>query len=307
MLSKKRVYLQKASSNDLNRWTVSFADFMTLMFAVFVVLYAVSLSKENKQIEIIQSIQNATKLLNKSILSSNNMGILPNESNIIENGAQSIIDIKNKSQTKNEDELSNKRDGFINLKLTLETLFKNELDNDLIKVDLDGDWLTIEMDGDLLFVTGSHTLLRSAKEQINKLAKVLVPIQNMIRIRGYTDQASISNEIYLSNWELSGYRAFSVLHELDKLGVSGQRMIMEAYGKYSPVLDKDGEVDDSKSRRVVIAISRHKLSRPEIAAPRVKQKNTIKKNDSSQIIEDSKTMREVHLPNDRLIITTRKE
>ena len=304
MFSRSRLHLQKVSSNDLNRWTVSFADFMTLMFAVFVVLYAVSLSKENKQIEIVQGIQNATKLLNKSILSSNNKGILTNENNIIEGASQSIIN--NKVQETNKDESSNKDDTFISLKLALEELFKSELNENLIHVDLDGDWLTVEMDGDLLFVAGSHTLLSSAKIQINKLAKVLSPIHNKIRVRGYTDQESISNEIYLSNWELSGYRAFSVLHELDKFGVSGERMTMEAYGKHSPVFDKDGNVDNSKSRRVVIAISRHKLSIPKITEPKAKEK-VAKRNNLSQVNEDSKIMREVHLPNDRLIITTRKE
>ena len=199
MHSRNRLRLQKASSNDLNRWTVSFADFMTLMFAVFVVLYAVSLSKENKQIEIVQGIQNATKLLNKSILSSNNKGILTNESNVIEDASQSIINIKNNVQETYVDESSSKNDSFISLKLTLEELFKSELNENLIHVDLDGDWLTVEMDGDLLFVAGSHTLLSSAKKQINKLAKVLSPIHNMIRVRGYTDQEPISNEIYLSN------------------------------------------------------------------------------------------------------------
>ena len=70
MRVRSRSRLTRHNGNNLHRWTVSFADFMTLMFAVFVVLYAVSASKEDKYKEVMQSIQGATKLLNQSVFSS---------------------------------------------------------------------------------------------------------------------------------------------------------------------------------------------------------------------------------------------
>ena len=286
---------------------------MTLMFAVFVVLYAVSASKEEKYKDVMLSIQSASKLLNQSLFSSYREGILTKNSNsVVEDAGPAMLSEGMVNQA--NDELSDTdtlKAGWElrQLKLELETLFSSELDDDLIKLDLNGDWLTVEMGGNLLFVGGSHSLLTSAKEQVEKLAKVLGPVNNMLRIRGYTDQETISNEIYLSNWELAGARAFTVLHALNRLGIVGQRMVMEAYGEYDPVVNEKGVIDKLKSRRVVIAISKYAL---------VEEKNTsnrekpllVDKKDNSQGADlakpDSEEMHELHLPNNRLIITTRQ-
>jgi len=310
MRVRPRSRLQMHSGNDLNRWTVSFADFMTLMFAVFVVLYAVSSSKEEKYKDVIISIQKASKLLNQSVFSSYREGILSKDSNsIIEDAGPAMLSDGMVNQANNElSDVDTLKAGWdlSQLKLELETLFLSELNNELVKLDLDGDWLTIELGGQLLFSAGSHTLLASASEQIDKLAGVLKPVNNMLRIRGYTDQKAISNEIYRSNWELSAARAFSVLHALTKLGIAGQRMVVEAYGEYYPVTQKGGDVDAIKSRRVVIAISRYALlDSPAQAALPENEKN--KPQPSTLVKPDSKEMHELHLPNNRLIITTRQE
>lgn len=302
--------LQMHSGNDLNRWTVSLADFMTLMFAVFVVLYAVSSSKEEKYKDVIISIQNASKLLNQSVFSSSREGILSKDSNsIIEDAGPAMLSDGMVNQANNElSDVDTLKAGWelSQLKLELEKLFLSELDNELVKLDLDGDWLTIELGGQLLFAGGSHTLLASASDQIDKLAGVLKPINNMLRIRGYTDQKAISNEIYPSNWELSGGRAFSVLHALNKLGIAGQRMVVEAYGEYYPVIQKNGDVDTLKSRRVVIAISKYALLNSSTEKPL--PKNGKKRSQAAALAKpDSQEMHELHLPNNRLIITTRQE
>ena len=314
MRVRPRTRLQMHSGNDLNRWTVSLADFMTLMFAVFVVLYAVSSSNEEKYKDVMLSIQNAGKLLNQSVFSSHREGILTKNSNsIIEDSGPAMLSEGMVNQANDElADVDTLKAGWElkQLKLELETAFLSELGDDLFKLDLNGDWLTIEMGGELLFVGGSHSLLSSAKKQIEKLAAVLRPVNNMLRIRGYTDQAPISNEIYFSNWELAGARAFSVLHALNKLGIVGQRMAMEAYGKYSPVIDKKGNIDKLKSRRVVIAISKYGLVESRLTKKQGNRTIQNKKNrlDAADSIKpDSKEMHELHLPNNRLIITTRQK
>ena len=92
MRVRPRSRMQMHKGNDLHRWTVSFADFMTLMFAVFVVLYAVSLNDQEQYKEVMLSFQNASKLLNQSTLSSNREGILTHNSNsIIEESGPALI------------------------------------------------------------------------------------------------------------------------------------------------------------------------------------------------------------------------
>ena len=312
MRARPRTRLQMHSGNDLNRWTVSFADFMTLMFAVFVVLYAASSSNEEKHKEIMLSIQNASKLLYQSIFSADHEGILTKKSNsLIDDSGPAILSddagVKQAEGALSEIETLKTGKDLNQLQLELQNVFLSELDDKSIVLKLDGDWLTIEMGGGLLFVGGSHTLLISAKKQINRLAKVLKSSRNMLRIRGYTDQEVISNEIYLSNWELAGARAFAVLHELNDLGILGKRMAMEAYGPYHPVFDKKGQVDKLNSRRVVIAISKYALVEDNLSSKTEKQLTTDKNNLHDKIKPDSEEMHELHLPNSRLIITTRQK
>ena len=83
MRIRSRARVQMQNSNDLHRWTVSYADYMTLMFAVFVVLFAVAATHKEDYKEIINSIQNASKLLNQSLLSSHNQGILTKQINLM--------------------------------------------------------------------------------------------------------------------------------------------------------------------------------------------------------------------------------
>jgi len=311
---KSRSLSNLHTGNDLNRWTISFADFMTLMFAVFVMLYAVAMSKEEKYKDVIQSIQTAGKLLSGAVLEQDSEQILTKQNNIIiEQTEPALSSDQNHQQAKAQ---LSKVDSFkkgkelTRLKSDLENILVAGLANQSIKLNLEKDWLTIEMGSDLLFVGGSHTLLTSGKEQLVQLAKVLIPINNMLRIRGYTDPESISNEIYSSNWELSGARAFAVLHALNRQGVQGNRMVMEAYGPYTPVLDKNDRVNNEKSRRVVIAISKYAVVEAKIdtvaeQASKSKAKSTLPAINKTKT--DSKTMHEIHLPNNRLIITTRQE
>lgn len=314
MRGRPRSRLATRNGNNLHRWTVSFADFMTLMFAVFVVLYAVSASKEEKYKEVMQSIQGATKLLNQSVFSSYREGILTENSNsIIEDAGPAIRSEGMVNQANDQlSEIDTLKAGWelSQLKTQLEALFLSELSDESVKLDLHGDWLTVELGGQLLFAGGSHSLLNTAAVRLRKLAKVLKPVNNMLRIRGYTDQDRIANEIYRSNWELSGIRAFTVLHALNQLGIAGQRMVVEAYGKYSPVVDKNGKINNMKSRRVVIAISRYAIVETASAKPpqtgRIKnKKNSVQ--GAAEVKPDSQEMHELRLPNNRLIITTRQE
>jgi len=327
MRMRPRSRVQMNKGNDLHRWTVSFADFMTLMFAVFVVLYAVSANDKEQYKEVMLSIQNASKLLNKSVFSSNYEGILTkNSNNIIENTGPALlsddliapkdndVDSTDNESSQASDVLSSidtfKTGQELNqLKLELESLFDAGKENNNIELDLNGDWLTIEMGGDILFAGGSHTLLNSARDVVKKIAGILKPVKNLLRIRGYSDQEYIKNEIYRSNWELSGMRAFSVLHALNKYGVTEDRMVVEAYGRFSPMLNENNRVDPLKSRRVVIAISKYAVVTVEKNSDLSEDKQ-IQNKSNPQLTspkEDSKDIREVYLPNNRLIITTRQE
>ncbi|MCK5818495.1 MAG: OmpA family protein [Psychromonas sp.] len=300
MRIRPRSRMQMHKGNDLLRWTVSFADFMTLMFAVFVVLYAVSTNTDARYKEVLQGIKNGTKLFNQQLFSSNYDGILThNSNNIIEKMGPALLSNNDSGAPHVKASLLNipKSGGELNaLKTSLEETFSSEISHKQIKLDLNGDWLTIELGGGVFFLSGSHTLLNRSKTLLDKLAVILKPINNRLRVRGYTDNNIYSDEIYPSNWELSGARAFSVLHALQQRGIPGRRMVVEAYGEYEPIINNLGNVDKRKSRRVVIAVSKYVFAAD--------------KNDKTSVPlerEDSKKMHEIRPSANQLIMTTRQE
>lgn len=303
--------------NDLQRWTVSFADFMTLMFAVFVVLYAMSVADKGHYQSLLEEMQNSSKLLNQSLLSDENEGILTHQSNaMIEDAGPALLSEHGASSPEQQanDELS-QDDGVSELKrgedlhsirLALQHLFASELGEASVAVDSNGDWLTIEMGGDIFFAGASHTLLHSGVATVDKLAQVLGEVNNLIRIRGYSDNSDFSNEIYRSNWELSGMRGFSVLHALSAKGVAGERMVVEAYGGFRPVKNDNGEVNHLKSRRVVVAISKYGVIHASPEQDKQQAVN-VQATAPTSIKADSAKMQARDLPGNRLIITTRQE
>lgn len=328
-MSRRRPRLHQKQNNHIHRWTVSYADYMTLMFALFVVLYAVSLNKEEKYQEIISVIQSASKFVQPTNSGSNATGILTKNSNDIKDntGPALISDGDNYAQGYVSDlpieQLSTQQipaeqlstpqgyytgNALSELQLSLQAELETELEAGDLSIDLNGDWLTIEMKGPLLFAAESHTILNTAEQKIERIAAVLAPATNMIRLRGYTDLTNVSNELYQSNWELSALRAISVLHAFNERGIVGERMVIEGYGKFQPFTDSNGKVDPLNSRRVVIAISKFALYTDNSFG-----KDNMKSTDKEQqkILRtpkpDSKEMREVYLPNGRLIITTRQE
>ncbi|WP_413692389.1 flagellar motor protein MotB [Psychromonas sp. KJ10-2] len=308
----------KAHSNHVHRWTVSYADYMTLMFALFVVLYAVSLNNEEKYQEVIEIIQQASKFVEAPHSGSNANGILTKRSNDIKDntGPALLSDgeefaLGHVSELESE-QLSSPAQTYTGkslqeLQLSLESALQTELETGAFSVDLEGDWLTIEMSGPLLFANASHTLLNGAKRNIEQIAKVLAPVNNMLRLRGYTDPDTISNEIYASNWELSAMRSISVLKALAEQGVEEQRMVMEGYGRFYPVINGNGVEDKLRSRRVVIAISKYALYKKPLISIRQPTEQNATAGPSGAVTPDSSEIREIYGPDGRLIITTRQE
>ena len=318
----------KPHNNHVHRWTVSYADYMTLMFALFVVLYAVSLNNEEKYQEVIQAIQSASKFVQTTTNSgSDAKGILTKRSNDIkdETGPALISDGEShnlgyvselESEKLSDPDQSYTGKSLEELQLSLESALQSELETGAFSVDLDGDWLTINMSGPLLFAGESHTLLNGAKHQIEQIAEVLKPVNNMFRLRGYSDLDIVANEIYKSNWELSALRAISVLHAFNEQGIEGRRMVIEGYGKFQPVLNSDGQEDKLKSRRVVIAISKFALfennddesnNSAESKSDKNKAATVEAQNVPREPKPDSDEIREIYHPDGRLIITTRQE
>ncbi|MFZ0498569.1 MAG: flagellar motor protein MotD [Steroidobacteraceae bacterium] len=115
-------------------------------------------------------------------------------------------------------------------------------------------WIEVEIRTDILFPSGSARLAPSAVDIIQRLADVLAPFPNPIRVEGFTDNVPIRTMQFYSNWELSAARAGSVVHVLSDRGVGSNRLAVVGFGEQHPVASNQTTQGRNANRRVTVVI-----------------------------------------------------
>jgi chemotaxis protein MotB len=115
-------------------------------------------------------------------------------------------------------------------------------------------WLEVEIKADILFPSGVATIAQDSVPVLQRLAGILKPFPNAMRIEGHTDNQPISTVAFPSNWELSAARAASVVYLFMQSGVAPQRMSVEGFGEYRPVASNDTAEGRNRNRRVVLVV-----------------------------------------------------
>ncbi|MGP9801414.1 flagellar motor protein MotB [Rheinheimera sp. NSM] len=306
---------QHVEQEQLDRWLVSYADYMTLMFALFVVLYAMSIVKEEQYNVLADSIarmfekpeQSGSGVPGSSVLTK------PAPQSELELYGTSLEDAKGPSlvaDAKQLSEVTAKQLGspLQSVEQQLTRALANLLEQGLAKIQQDENWLSIELSSGLLFASGSATATSSAQTLLAEITKVINPINNFIRVRGYTDDQPINNELFASNWELSVSRATSVLRMLEQLGTAPQRMAIEGFGQYYPFSANDSAQGRAANRKVVIAISRYGYAaQSETTDNSENAENDALQRQLEQISQEDGSIRVIALPGGGIRITTRQD
>ncbi len=242
---------------NLERWLVSYADFITLLFAFFVVLYAMSSLNEGKY-----------RILTESLISA--FQTEPRSLTPIELGHIQIIRTPNiisheqttaNSETVNDDSIpqSEATRELLNMADEIEKAMATLIEENLIEVRRFQNWLEVEINTNILFPSGSAEIVTAARPILTKIAKILRRFPNPVNVEGYTDSVPISTRQFPSNWELSAGRAASVVHLFSREGVDPERMSAIGYGQYHAVGDNATYEGRSKNRRVLLVILSHDL------------------------------------------------
>lgn len=246
---------------NLERWMVSYADFLTLLFATFVVLYALSQINLEQFKELQLSIK---KAFTAPSIMQGDVGVMNQGQNIIDNSnANAMIDslmLEYVSPTYEQE-------SFEEIKEDIEALNKTgELDG--VNATIDERGLVINMNDDgILFKSGSADLSNAARKKLDLIGKLIIQkfAMHQIRIEGHSDKIPSTGR-YPSNWELSSARASSIARYLiGKFKFLPDLFTVVGYADTRPVIQGNSSAALAKNRRVEIVVLRNQNKRAELS------------------------------------------
>lgn len=239
------------SGENVDRWMISYADFITLLFAFFVVLYAISQVNEGKYRVLSESLTEAFDSPPRSAepVQEGDINRIKRDT-LVELRTHSAGSDSSESPAADEQMQVNLRAMADDMQKAMQGL----INNDLVAMRRSDDWLEIEISSSVLFPSGEADFSVNADPLLKRVAKILAPFPNPINVEGFTDNLPINNDTYPSNWELSAARAASVVHLFAGAGIDPKRMTAIGYGEYRPIADNNTEAGRAKNRRVVLAI-----------------------------------------------------
>ncbi len=233
---------------NLERWLVSYADFMTLLFATFVVLYALSQVDASD----FAKLEDALKRAFQSNMFDGQESILESSSSIFDgaSGATSPIMLEYLSPRYEQD-------SYEEIEKSI-----NDMNLDGVEAQIDSRGLVIKLsDNALTFKSGSAEITPDSLVPLGEVAKLIKEkfAIHIIRVEGHTDSDPVSNSIYPSNWELSSARASSVVrHLINNYKFSPSIFIAAGYADTVPVVKGNSQRDKQKNRRVEIVVLKNK-------------------------------------------------
>ena len=237
------------------RWMVSFADFMTLLFALFVVLFAISDVDEAKLEQVADSVDQAFGIMDSrgpSIIDANPERSAPIKPILT---PESPLPPDSRGQ---QDQLVEK------LQKALSNTDKLAAS---VQLRQESRGIIIQLKDTRLFTSGSAVLQNEIRSELKKIISELQNPGNQIRIEGHTDNVPIHSGTYTSNWELSAARANSVLQFfLSQTNLKPEQFSVAGYGEYRPIAPNNSAENRARNRRVDIVILNERASLDEPAS-----------------------------------------
>ncbi|MFF7708288.1 flagellar motor protein MotD [Pseudomonas sp. NPDC007930] len=230
------------------RWLVSYADFITLLFAFFVVMYSISSINEGKYKVLSQTFIGVFNDQQRS------MKPIPiGEEKPLSTQPSDPLD----TSTEATDTALGQADPLKTIADDVRTAFGDLIASNQMTVRGNELWIEIELKSGLLFPSGDAIPSDQAFQIIEKVSKVLAPFANPVHVEGFTDNQPIRTAQYPTNWELSTARASSIVRMMAMDGIDPRRLAAVGYGEFQPVASNDSADGRSRNRRTVLVISRN--------------------------------------------------
>lgn len=233
------------------RWLVSYADFVTLLFAFFVVLYANSKTDMRQAQRIAQSFREAVgnETLSKALARLiGQSSALPPESSVRERVSPSLSAMSGATTAGAITELLPSMDRL------KKDLSKEILDGRL-EIRMERRGMVISLRESSFFPSGDKTVLPAARHTLELIAMSLRPLPNAIRLEGHTDAVPIHNARFRSNWELSAARSIELMELFAAdLALPRERLSIAGFADTAPVATNDTPEGRARNRRVDVVV-----------------------------------------------------
>lgn len=247
------------------RWLVSYADFITLLFAFFVVMYAISSVNEGKY-----------RVLSDSMVSAFRSTTNDQGSTVVQSPRVAVGALIPQIMTKPQKAVANpeaekKRTEFRQKMRSMAEEVKRVLEplvaGGQVRVTEGVNGISIEINASALFKLGDAALGDEAGRALRAVAEVIAVGDFPIKVEGHTDTQPINTPYFPSNWELSAARASSVVRLFVGAGVAPSRLTAAGYSDQRPIADNATPEGRARNRRVTIQVE---SMSPEVAeAPTV--------------------------------------
>ena len=233
------------------RWLISYADFITLLFAFFVVMFASSQTDKGKAQQVSDSVKRALEGEKASAVIAAILGGTADDKgkgNLMMKGPGGAEMPAASKENEKAAEL------LPSLKVLSQEL-KAEIEAGRIQVNLQPRGLVVSFQQAMLFPSGEDVISESASESLEKVAAAMAKIPNPARLEGHTDSRPIRNSRFRSNWELSAARSIALLEILStRFHAPRERISIAGYADNAPLASNDTEEGRARNRRVDIVI-----------------------------------------------------
>ena len=266
----KRRRVQPGHANH-ERWLVSYADFITLMFAFFVVMFASSQADRSKVKRVSESVAKAladgpTSRMREAVAEMLGGKADPK----VQREPASL-----KGPAPVPDEVPKPPDAAVmagELQPSLEYLqaqLKKEIESGKMQINLQPRGLVVSLQQATFFPSGEDTLDPATYSSLEKVAVAMRKLPNPVRLEGHTDAIPIHTTRFRSNWELSAARAIAVLDLLTgRFEIPRERVAIAGYADTAPVAANDSEAGRARNRRVdIVILNRQQALTEPVAAP----------------------------------------
>lgn len=260
-----RHFLEEDKDNH-ERWLVSYADFMTLLMAFFVVMYSISQVNDSKYRVLSNTL---TEAFNNPELSKEpiQVGDIARSQplNVIDAQKDGLDDKHGQTGDLEANTDGQEKNPLQAMAQRLEDKFADLIGQQKITVQGNEEWLEIELKSELLFKPGAAHIQLESELVLQDIATILVDYDATVRVEGFTDNKPIRSDRFPSNWELSAGRAAAIVKMLARMGMDPHRMAAIGYGEFQPRQSNATEAGRGANRRVVLMVSRTNPVRPDVS------------------------------------------